>query len=128
MTALKIWSFILTWIFFPMTLLQVIIGALLYWIGRCCKSSPLKTHGLVLAIAADQNMNTVWLGHPDETISSRTGRAIRSGKPKWYIKYLLHPFVDRAAQVFGDQPNHCIRAIEEDRVSRDRYEVWSWQK
>jgi len=117
-------SFILTLVFFPMMLVQVLLGAVLYWTGRPIRGRLIEAYGKNLALAADQNLNTIWLGHPDETVSSRVGRAIVSGKPKWYIKFLLHPFVDGAAQVFGDKPNHCVRSIEKDVVVDE--EIWRW--
>jgi hypothetical protein len=113
---------------FPIMVAELILGATMLYCGKLFKSHKLSTHGLQLALAVDQYMNVVWLGNPDETISSRTGRAIVSGKPKWYVKYILHPFVDRAARLFGDGPDHCIRAIEHDEHMEDQYEVWKWHK
>jgi hypothetical protein len=125
---LQFWALINTVIMLPIMLAELILGAALYGIGKLCKSNKLETHGHQLATSVDQYMNVVWLGHQDETISSRTGRAIQSGKPKWYIKHLLHPFVDWAAQRFGDDPNHCVRNIETDLKMEERYEVWKWHK
>lgn len=125
---LQIWALLNTCVMFPIMLAQLILGASMHGLGLLFKSNKLKHHGLDLAIAVDQYMNVVWLGNPDETISSRTGRAIVSGKPKWYIKYLLHPFVDWAARRFGDDPDHCVRAIEHDENMDQQYEVWKWHK
>jgi hypothetical protein len=125
---LQIWALLNTMIMFPIMVGELILGAIMYAIGKWCKIKQLEAHGKELAIAVDQYMNVVWLGNPDETISSRTGRAIESGKPKWYIKYLLHPFVDWAARVFGDGPNHCLNAIEYDEHMENQYEVWKWFK
>ncbi len=121
---LPLFTLMNTLIFAPLTAIQIVIGFIIYLLGQKFKSRKLKTHGINLAIAGDQNMNVIWLGHPDETISSRCGRAELSGRPKWYIKYFLRPFVDWAARRFGDGPNHCIRAIEYDEVQK--YEVWKW--
>ena len=123
---LQVWVLLNTLVMFPIMLVQLILGAFLYGMGMLGKWERIKTHGFQLAMAVDQYMNVVWLGNPDETISSRTGRAIASGKPKWYIKYLLHPFVDWAACRFGDGPNHCVRSIEYDEFMEDQYEVWKW--
>jgi len=125
---LQIWALLNTLVMFPIMIAQLILGAGLYCIGNWFKWNKTKTHGFQLAVAVDQYMNVVWLGNPDETISSRTGRAIASGKPKWYIKYLLHPFVDWAARRFGDGPDHCVRAIEHDENMDHQYEVWKWHK
>jgi len=125
---LQLLAVVSTVVFFPMMLLQVLLGALIYWIGRLSRSKRLRTHGKDLAMAADQNLNTIWLGYPDETVSSRTGRAMASGEPKWYIKHILCPFVDRAAQVFGDEPNHCARSIETQLHMDSQYEIWKWSR
>ena len=125
---LQIWALINACIMFPIMLGELILGATMYGLGKLFKSHKLETHGLELAIAVDQYMNVVWLGNPDETISSRTGRAIISGKPKWYIKYLLRPFVDWAARRFGDGPNHCVNSIEHDEHMDEQYEVWKWHR
>lgn len=125
---LQIWALLNACVMFPVMLIQLILGASIHGLGLLFKSNKLKHHGLDLAIAVDQYMNVVWLGYPDETISSRCGRAILSKKPKWYIKYLLHPFVDWAAQRFGDKPNHCVRAVEKELHMEERFEVWKWHK
>lgn len=125
---LQIWALLNTFVMFPIMLVELILGATMHGLGLLFKSKKLKAHGLELAMAVDQYMNVVWLGNPDETISSRCGRAIVSGKPKWYIKYLLRPFVDKAAKFFGDGPNHCVNAIEHDENMDKQYEVWKWHK
>lgn len=125
---LQLWALLNTVVMFPIMITQLVLGACLYGIGKLGKWERIKTHGFQLAVAVDQYMNVVWLGNPDETISSRTGRAIVSGKPKWYIKYLLHPFVDWAARRFGDGPDHCVRSIETDEHMERQYEVWKWYK
>lgn len=114
-----------TIIFFIPMLFQLMLGVCIYYLGVWFSQEKLKMYGKNLALAVDQNMNVVWLGDPDETISSRCGRAVVSGRPKWYIKYLLRPFVDWAARRFGDGPDHCIRSIEVDELHRN--EVWEWQ-
>ena len=114
-------------IFFCSNLFQVIVGALIYWAGHLSKKDYLKQYGRDLALAADQNMNVVWLGQPDETISSRIGRAVKSGKPKWFIKYLLYPFVDLCALAFGDK-NHCLNSIEEEEIDDSDKDLWKWSK
>lgn len=126
---IQLWALLNTIIMFPVALVQLLVGALIYVLGKKYNDIQWKTHGKDLALAVDQYMNVVWLGYPDETISSRTGRAIISGKPKWYIKYALHPFVDWAAQIFGDGPDHCIRSIEYNEFDEiTKYEVWKWYK
>lgn len=60
-----------------------------------------------ILISIDQFANTVFLGDPDETISSRMGKKIKEGTrgriPLWLCK-ALH-IVDK---------NHCTNSIEEE--------------
>ena len=56
-------------------------------------------------IALDQLLNTVLGGYPDETISSRAGKAQRSGK-------LWGCVLCRVLDVFDK--GHCDRVIEHD--------------
>jgi len=58
-----------------------------------------------ILISLDQLINTIFGGFPDETISSRAGKAQRKGK-KWGIITcsILNKF----------ENNHCEKSIEED--------------
>jgi hypothetical protein len=127
MIFLQILALINTLVFAPLTVIQVLIGFIIYLLGLIFRSKSIKTHGKQLALAADQNMNVIWLGDPDETISSRIGRAILSGRPKWYIKFFLRPFVDMMAKLFGDF-DHCINAVEKDENMDEKYQVWKWYR
>ena len=61
-----------------------------------------------LLVSVDQLINTVMLGDPDETISSRAGRVFPD---TWWSN-----FID--FWMFW-QSNHCHKAIEEDEGARD---------
>jgi len=65
-----------------------------------------KRYLVNLLIALDQFGNALFAGDPDETISSRAGKAARRGR-RWgcILCRLLHLF-DR---------NHCEKSIELDR-------------
>lgn len=68
---------------------------------------------LNLAIALDQGLNAALGGNPDETISSRVGRAAMNDRPfaaeaEWLIDALF--------RLLGDGPGHCRRNIEWDEV------------
>ena len=66
-------------------------------------------------VAIDQLFSTVLGGDPDETVSSRIGKAVRGDYGRfqsvvlrpvmWLIDLIFLPF---------DGPNHCARRIEED--------------
>jgi hypothetical protein len=58
-----------------------------------------------LLIAIDQLGNSLLAGSPDETISSRAGKAVQRGNPlAVFLCNVLHLF-DR---------NHCVKSIESD--------------
>ena len=84
-------------------------------------------------LAIDQLTNTILLGHPDETISSRLGRSI--GKERYFWVKLLRVSVDflfffDSSLKGGRKVKHCegsIMPLEQEnfRVFAD-YEIWSW--
>lgn len=73
----------------------------------------------------DCGANFLLLGDPSETISSRTGRAMRSGKPKWFVPPLAKAIDSFFFKFFG-QVNHVIEYIEHDEDFEN--ELWSWIK
>lgn len=58
-------------------------------------------------IAVDQLGNAVTGGDPDETISSRLGKRVRSGEAGWFARFTCWSlgWIDRG---------HCRASIEED--------------
>lgn len=77
-----------------------------------------------LALAYDQLVNVILLGDPDDSISGRCGRAIASGKPKWWVPYLA-AHVDWVFLTFFNQKDHCKDSIEEGE--KYEKELWKWQ-
>ncbi len=69
--------------------------------------------------------NFLLLGDPSETISSRTGRAMVSGKPKWFVPYLA-AFIDKIFNIFVGDQDHSEDNIEHDEDYH--LELWSWIK
>ncbi len=65
----------------------------------------MKRYAWNLLIALDQFANTVMGGCPDETISSRAAKAVRSGS-RWGC--VLCRILDRL------DPGHCESSIEAD--------------
>lgn len=90
-----------------------------------CPSKLWKYHINIL-VSFDQLINTFLLGHPDETLSSRLGRAIKSKKPKFFVKPLAC-FVDGMAWLLANEKNHVLNNIEADERPHER-ELWSWIK
>ena len=65
-----------------------------------------RSYGIRLLIALDQLGNTICCGDPDETISSRVGRAAVKGK-RWAL------LLERAINtLFFFDPDHCRSSIE----------------
>lgn len=71
-----------------------------------------------LAIALDQGLNTLLGGDPDETISSRVGRAAQAGK-RW--GRTAERIIDRLFIWLGEGPGHCQRSIEVARCAHGRW-------
>ena len=61
-----------------------------------------------ILVAIDQFFNTLMLGDPDETISSRAGRVWPN---TWWSKLIDH--------IMFWQKNHCYKAIEKGEGKRD---------
>ncbi len=60
-----------------------------------------------ILIALDQLLNALLGGDPDETISSRIGKALREGRAGWFVRAIAWT-LDKI------DPHHCEDAIEED--------------
>ena len=77
-----------------------------------------------IALSADQFLNVILLGDPDESISGRTGRAVESGNPRYRWIRPLGAGIDFVfLHLFGEK-DHIKNAIEpcEDLNK----ELWSW--
>jgi hypothetical protein len=70
-----------------------------------------------LCLAGSQFSNTVLGGDPDESLSSRFGRAQEDGVVP--VRFGLAPVTN---VIVG--PDHCRRCIEHDE--RRNKELWSW--
>lgn len=66
-------------------------------------------HGLLIGL--DQFGNTLFGGNPDETISSRVGRAALRGSR---LGRILEHLIDNLFEWLGEPPQHCLRNIEWD--------------
>lgn len=74
----------------------------------------IRRYLLNIAIALDQGCNALLGGNPDETISSRVGRAAMNDRAfaaeaEW--------LVDAMFRLLGDGPGHCRRNIEWDEIN-----------
>lgn len=68
-----------------------------------------------ILVAVDQLFSAVSGGDPDETISSRVGKAVRGdyGPTQSVLLRPMKVFIDLIFWPF-DGPDHCLRRIEED--------------
>ena len=76
-----------------------------------------------ILISLDQLANVLLLGSPDETISSRLSRAIKSGNPKKSVRFFAK-LVDGLFWVI--QKKHIEKSLEVDEDSEG--ELWKWYK
>lgn len=79
-------------------------------------------------VAPDQWWNAALRGEEDETVSSRLGRAIHSGNPKWGAK-IFASFVNLIFRIIAGQKNHVLESIEkryENGAPSD--EKWKFSK
>lgn len=89
------------------------------------KRSVIGQYLFNIALSIDQLVNVLLLGDVDDSISGRCGRAMKSGKPKWFVR-ILAPCVDFIFLYCFKQVNHCEDSIEpEENLS---YELWKWSK
>lgn len=92
-------------------------------------------------IACDQLLNSILLGHPDETLSSRLGRSIGKERYFWVKWFRISIdkmfFFDFKMIRFDDTPklkriNHCEKSVMHLEQQNFRtvvdYEVWHWSK
>lgn len=70
-----------------------------------------------LGVLISQGISTLLGGDPDETLSSRTGKAVIGGNR--FAIYFLAPLLD----LIFMEPNHAINSIEEDEGKK---EIWHW--
>jgi hypothetical protein len=89
------------------------------------KGNWLQQYLFNIALGLDQFINVLLLGDTDDSISGRCGRAMASGKPKWFVK-ILTPVIDWLfLKLFNDE-DHCKNSIESEESMS--YEIWSWHK
>jgi hypothetical protein len=86
----------------------------------------LKQYLYNLALGVDQMANVVFLGDPDESFSGRIGRAMLSGKPKWFVPY-LEKLVDWFFSTIFKEDAHCHNAVEPEEAPHEK-ELWRWSK
>jgi len=87
-----------------------------------------------LLLGLDQLINTLLLGHPDETLSSRLGRTVGKERYFWISAFRngvdLLFFFDKGHKN-GKEIGHCensILPLEQMNFRDFDYELWSWTK
>lgn len=112
------------WFNFPILLGWALIGLVLAGLGYLVRHQELERYGMFIAIGADQMGNVYAAGFPDETISSRVGRAVVSGHPRIIARF-LHRLLKA---IFFWQNDHAVESIEHSEEFDKRYEPWPWHK
>ena len=84
----------------------------------------LKRYICNVFLGIDYFVNVLLLGDPDDSISERLGRAMLSGKPKFFVPPIFNFVNFMALHIFG-QANHCQSAVYTYPVPN---ELWSWSK
>jgi hypothetical protein len=102
----------------------ILLAAPIFFMGKLIKNQLLTDYGFNLSYSVDQLANAFWLGEPDETISSRTGRALKSKRYKWWVPY-FGKLVDFLAYVFAKDKNHVRTSIEQDEKIKKELDSWS---
>ena len=92
------------------------VPALIYFtfillLGRWCKNPALMKYGLEVLVGIDETYSACLLGEASETVSSRCGRALLSGKPRPAVKCLAWAVDLFFLKVVGEK-FHCIGAVE----------------
>ncbi|MFO0447771.1 MAG: hypothetical protein ACK52I_03615 [Pseudomonadota bacterium] len=77
-----------------------------------------------LGLGIDQMINVLLLGDPDESLSGRMGRAMLSGKPKWWVPACVK-VNDWLWFILAGEIDHSANAVEPDENPMDK-ELWSW--
>lgn len=89
-----------------------------------------------ILIAVDQDLNTILLGHPDETLSSRLGRSKGKERYIWVVWARLAVntlfWFDKDYSSDGTILSHCEKSVMPLEQQNFRevadYELWSWEK
>ena len=104
--------------------MPLLAGSLaVYLTGLLFRDKIISRAGFNMLLSVDQFGNAVLLGDPDETISSRTGRAIMSDHPNW-VAVVMQRLVDKMFHILLGERNHCINAVESN--CRYEKEIWNW--
>ena len=119
---MKIFAWFLFWSHFLIFLIWALGGLALSGLGKLVDWFELEVMGWNIALGADQMGNVFAAGFPDETISSRTGRAIRTGRPTRTARILK--FVINS--IFFWQDDHVDEAVEREKEFNSRFEIWPW--
>lgn len=93
------------------------LPALVYFLlwnmaGEIAMSDTMRHYSMRVLVGIDQSWNAALRGEEDETVSSRLGRAMVSGRPKWGAKMFAY-FVDFIFYITVRDKNHCISNIDE---------------
>jgi len=113
---------------FVLELPDLLLCGLLFGIGYLTKDNNLKLYARNNAKAVDLRGNAALWGDPQETISSRLGRAY--GKERYYWVKLFRIFVDTLfffdykLDSNGNKIGHCQKSVDPNIKINE--EIWNW--
>lgn len=125
--ALKVYASINFIGIFIFTIPGLVYFGILNLIGYLIRSPELRHYSVRCLVAPDQWWNAALLGEEDETVSSRLGRALKSGRPK-IGAIVFAMFVNAIFRLAIGQKNHCLESIEEKHCEHSPAsdETWSF--
>lgn len=86
----------------------------------------IKKYAYNLFLSYDQFINSVLFGDPDESLSGRLGRAMLSGRPKFWVRPMA--VVNNFLWLkFTGEVDHCLNSVEPEERPYEK-ELWSWIK
>jgi hypothetical protein len=75
----------------------------------------------------DHILNTILLGDPDETLSSRIARARQAGHKWAMVMCNVLTFLAKVVTFGQVTVNHCDYALDSKQLGSDK-EIWSWSQ
>lgn len=108
LNLISVFNFVFVFLF---TTPMLAYFGLMSLVGLIIQSDSLRHYATRNMVAPDQWWNSALRGEEDETVSSRLGRAIKSGRPKWGAKWFAR-FVNLIFFLAARQKNHVLISIE----------------
>ena len=106
----------------PFLMCLLLVGAFFYYFGKISKLDDWRDYGLHISYGVDQLGNTLLMGKPAQTISTRVHLALKSGRPRIGV-VLLGRFIDFTAKLIAGEENH-IENSDKDVLGNQELLTW----